>query len=709
MPIDSSLPWQRRFVNRAPNRILPRQRAHYVSLMSLRRIRARPSAGSAHARCLPIGRGHFVRHRIPRPAQEADCRSSPRRSIVVVAATTDVHGRSDRLGLLRRHSGPESRPVARGHHRRFAAHVANPDRVVLVDAGDMLQGNPLTFVAARIDTTHPNPAIAAMNVDRATTRRLSETMTSVTAWARWAARSRRLPFRCSPPTPTRERSRVPIPRTSSSRRGGVRIGIVGATHTGRDGLGARQPPRPGGLRDIVPEVRTRGCRGAAKGADVIVVVLHARDCPAARLRHRRGPGVASENVAARVAREVSGIDLIVFGHSHRELGRHRDQRHATAPAEELGDERRCRASRTVERTSGANWRVARSRATTIQAAGRASRPAVVCGGCASARGDGRLRESRRSEPRRVGLARGLARAVRDTPLIDFILEVERRGGSADLASTARRSRSMPRSTPAHDHPSGALARLYPYDNTLRAIRSLRASAALTISSSAPATSARLRRPGPHDIARERARARIQLRHRCGRGLRASTFRVRRGRAWWRCHVDGKPVADTDTFTDGSSTTIGRRGGGGYAMLRGAPIVYDRQQEIRRAPDRRGRASEDADAGDLLQAETGVWRPRRPSMSAYLAMHANPAEHAGGPVRPIGPGVAAAFRDRTRRRLPIPLRDARCGSSRPTTFTAPSSRGRTAPALGAAARRTWRRVIARARAECAAGHALCEAC
>jgi 2',3'-cyclic-nucleotide 2'-phosphodiesterase/3'-nucleotidase len=42
---------------------------------------------------------------------------------------------------------------------------------------------------------------------------------------------------------------------------------------------------------------------------------------------------------------------------------------------------------------------------------------------------------------------------------------------------------------------------------------------------------------------------------------------------------GRPVAPTDSFTL-ALNNYRQTGGGGYAMLRGAPVVYDRQQEIR---------------------------------------------------------------------------------------------------------------------------------
>src|SRR5437868_2048320 len=43
--------------------------------------------------------------------------------------------------------------------------TANPRRLLLVDAGDLRQRNPLTYVAARLDSSsrRPHPVAAAMN------------------------------------------------------------------------------------------------------------------------------------------------------------------------------------------------------------------------------------------------------------------------------------------------------------------------------------------------------------------------------------------------------------------------------------------------------------------------------------------------------------------------------------------------------------------
>src|ERR1700712_3100992 len=76
---------------------------------------------------------------------------------LVVAATTDVHGR------VRGWNYETNREdVARGLSRAAtivdSVRAAAPGRVVLLDAGDLLQGNSFTYVAARvapIGTVHP--------------------------------------------------------------------------------------------------------------------------------------------------------------------------------------------------------------------------------------------------------------------------------------------------------------------------------------------------------------------------------------------------------------------------------------------------------------------------------------------------------------------------------------------------------------------------
>src|SRR4029079_18185449 len=84
---------------------------------------------------------------------------------IVIAATTDVHG------YVRGWDYYANSPDTTRGLTRAATIVDSLRRVsriwpVLVDAGDFLQGNPLTFAAARLATTMPHPVIAAMNAMR---------------------------------------------------------------------------------------------------------------------------------------------------------------------------------------------------------------------------------------------------------------------------------------------------------------------------------------------------------------------------------------------------------------------------------------------------------------------------------------------------------------------------------------------------------------
>src|ERR1700682_4249162 len=81
---------------------------------------------------------------------------------LVIATTTDVHGRIRAWDYYA--NQPEAiRGLTRAASIVDSVRAANPGRVILLDAGDLLQGNPLAYVAAKISTSRVNPIIAAMN------------------------------------------------------------------------------------------------------------------------------------------------------------------------------------------------------------------------------------------------------------------------------------------------------------------------------------------------------------------------------------------------------------------------------------------------------------------------------------------------------------------------------------------------------------------
>jgi 2',3'-cyclic-nucleotide 2'-phosphodiesterase (5'-nucleotidase family) len=482
-----------------------------------------------------------------------------------VAATTDVHGWLRGWDYFA--NAPDTtRGLARVATIVDSVRGAHPDRVILVDAGDDLQGTPITSVALR-DSMRPNPIIAAMNVLRYDAAVIgNHEFNYGLGYLQRAIAHAAFPFIAANvyDASGRHAYRPSVMVT----RAGVRVAIVGGTTPGsmiwdRDKLRGRVE-----VREIVPSVRAAVESSRSSGADVVVVVLHS-GLGEPSSYDTVATGVASENVVARVAREVPGIDVIVFGHSHRELA------DSVIGTTLLTQPRNWAGSLSLARLqlqrTGGRWRVVARKGDVIRARGRAEHRGVL-----AATADAHARTIQyvtaplgsTSESWRADSAR-----VRDTPIIDFVLEVMRRTAGTDLASTAAFSLNA-------DFGPGAItmadmAELYPYENNvLRAVRisgrQLRdylefsaryfrggARADSLIDASVPGFN--------FDIVAGVDYV-IDISKPVGSRI---TSLVRNGR----------PVVDDDSFTL-ALNDYRQVGGGGYAMLRGTPLVYDQQQVIR---------------------------------------------------------------------------------------------------------------------------------
>ena len=498
----------------------------------------------------------------------AGCRSvpaAPSTTDLVVAATTDVHGRLRAWDYYADAADP-LRGLTRAATVVDSLRAAHPGRVVLVDAGDLLQGNPLTYVAARVAPDQPHPVAAAMNAmgyDAAAVG--NHEFNYGLPLLEKAVGEARFPFLAA--NAYRTDGTRAFKAWHMVERAGARVAIVGATNPGsmiwdRDNLTGRLV-----VRDIVPEVRKAVGEARAAGADVVVAVLHS-GLDGVSSYDTVSTGVPSENVSARVAREVPGIDVLVVGHSHREVADTtiggvlvmQPKNWATSVSV---------AHLTLER-AGSAWRVTRKQASLVQARGHAEHAAVL------AATDDMHRRTVAYVTAPIGTTpvqwRSDSARLKDTPIVDLTLEVMRRTARADLAATAAFS------TEAVLGPGAVtvaqVAALYPYENTLRSVR---------------ITGRQLRdyleysarfyrqtpdgRPDPDptvpgynfDIV---AGAEYVLDLARPIGQRVTTL-VRNGR----------PIADTDTFTL-ALNNYRQTGGGGYAMVANAPVVYESTEGIR---------------------------------------------------------------------------------------------------------------------------------
>src|SRR5688572_30806410 len=186
---------------------------------------------------------------------------------LVLAATTDVHGRL--RGWDYYQSDPakavEPRGLARAATIVDSLRAAHPGAVVLLDAGDLLQGNPLAYVAARVSHDTLNPIVGAMNaMDYDAAAIGNHEFNYGLPYLERAVRQADFPFLAANAYRP-DGSRAFRAYTIVERRG-VKVGIVGATNPGsmvwdRDNLRDRLV-----VRDIVAEVKAAVAEARAAGA-----------------------------------------------------------------------------------------------------------------------------------------------------------------------------------------------------------------------------------------------------------------------------------------------------------------------------------------------------------------------------------------------------------------------------------------------------------
>lgn len=543
---------------------------------------------------------------------------------LVIASTTDVHGRLRGWDYYA-DTAEAGRGLTRAATIVDSVRAANPGRVILVDAGDLLQGNPLTYVAARLDTVVPHPVIAAMNAMRYDAAVIGnhEFNYGLPALRRALAQAA-FPFLAA--NARRADGTRAWPAYVIVARGGMKVALVGATTPGsmvwdREHLAGQVV-----IGDIVPAVRTAVNEARDAGADAVVVIVHA-GLTGPSSYDTVSTGLASENPVARLAHEVPGIDAIVYGHSHKEVA------DTSINGVLLTQPRNWATSVSVAHLRfelrGAVWRPLDKHASIVRAAGHAEEPALVA---VVQRGHDAARAYAATVVGRTVVTwRADSARVADVPLMDFVLETMRRAAGADLASAAAFSLDVRLN--AGPITVAQLAQLYPYDNTLKAVRVSGAQLRAYLEQSARyfrvtgTGAARRAAPDPAipgfnfemvqgaDYTIDLARA---------PGDRITGLRVK-----------GRAVRDGDSFTLALSN-YRAAGAGGYDMLRTAPVVYDKQLEIRQLLiDEVGRR------GTLSPADYFVrnWKivPSALAAQAYDAMrHAGDADAVRLPPSPPKP-------------------------------------------------------------------------
>lgn len=450
--------------------------------------------------------------------------------------------------------------------------AAHPDRTVLVESGDLLQGNPMDFVYRRLAEGEPHPLVQAMNLVGYDAAAIGnhEFNYGIEHLDR-AASGASFPFLSANTfrAGTDEHAYRPytfVERTIGGRP--VRIGITSVTPPGvmiwdADNVRGRLE-----LRDVVASVRPVVARMRAEGADVVLVAAHSG--LEGSSYDTAATGVPAENAASAMAREVPGIDVIFMGHTHREVA------DTTIHGVQVQQAKNWGTSLAVAeldlRWADGRWTVAGS-------AGRVLRPAE---GSTSPRLEAALAQAHERTRAYVSQVVGTstetwssagARA-RDTPILDLINDVQMRATGADLSSTA--AFSLTSRIPAGPVTVADVAGLYVYDNTLKAVRISGEQLRQYLEKSAEyylpcprAACETLVNPAVAGYNFDVVSG-VDYTLDVTRPVGERVVRLERG---------GRAVAATDSFTL-ALNNYRASGSGGFSMLIGAPVVYDRGEGIR---------------------------------------------------------------------------------------------------------------------------------
>lgn len=496
--------------------------------------------------------------------------AAPVQGTLVLLGTTDVHG------WLLPYDYYTGRETAHGLARLVpqidSVRAANPGRTVLVESGDLLQGNPLAFVHSRTGEGETHPVARAMNLLRYDAAALGnhEFNYGLPQLERVRAQSE-FPWISSNAfrAGTAEhafRPYVMVERSVGGR--AVRVGITAVTPPGvmiwdRENVAGRLE-----FRDMVLSVAPVVARMRAEGADLVMVAAHSG--LEGSSYDTAATGVAAENDVARMAREVPGIDVVFLGHSHRELA------DSAIGGTLLLQAKNWATSLAVAEVAlehdGRAWRVAGKRGRILRPAADA-RSALLDSALAGAH-----ERTRAYVSRRIGTSGAVweaaAARTRDTPIMDLINEIQRGVTGAELSSTAPFSLSA--RIPEGPVTVADVAGLYVYDNTLKAVRITGAQLRAYLEKSAeyylPCPGGRCERltnpavPGYNFDVVSGVDYALDLTRPVGQRV----VYLRRG---------GRDVAPADSFTM-ALNNYRASGSGGFSMLVGAPVVYDRGEGIR---------------------------------------------------------------------------------------------------------------------------------
>lgn len=383
------------------------------------------------------------------------------RTHITVLSTTDLHGYIHPIDYYTRE--PTNHGLAKVGSLIKRARLLDPE-LILLDSGDTIQGTPYAYHAAVVEPADANPMMVAMNDLRydAMVPGNHEFNFGLNA-LNTARRSSRFPWISANICLEGSEDPAYTPYIIKQVRG-VRVGVLGLTTpcipgwedaAHYEGLAFTDPVKA--AHRWVRELRRRN------RVDVVIIAMH-MGLEEDILSGTPTPGqLPGENAAVRIAREVPGIDLILMGHTHREV-----------PSLDING---------VLLSQAGRWGEFLSRTTLMLERGEPTEPWQVIGKTATTHpitdevpanpqilklSEDTFAAAEEWLNRPIGFSQGALSAARsrleDTAIMDLIHQVQLDAGEADVSLAA--SFTTEARLPGGELTVRDIASLYIYDNTL---------------------------------------------------------------------------------------------------------------------------------------------------------------------------------------------------------------------------------------------------
>lgn len=244
--------------------------------------------------------------------------SAPKRAHVVILSTTDMHGRIFPIDYYT--NKYDNVGIAKVATLVKEARQTDPD-LMLVDSGDTIQGTPLEYFHNKRNHTPPDPMMLAMNALKYDSMTVGNHEYNFGLQVLNKARSEaNFPW-LSANTYDTESDKPHYQPYIVKEVQGVRIGVLGLTTPGIPNW--ENKPNYAGLEfhETVSEAKkwVSILRDKEK-ADVVVIAMHMGIEEDLRTGVPSPSQVPNENAAIAIARQVAGVDVILMGHTHREVG-----------------------------------------------------------------------------------------------------------------------------------------------------------------------------------------------------------------------------------------------------------------------------------------------------------------------------------------------------------------------------------------------------